>query len=817
MLAFKKHKSLVNIYFYSMVGLTLLLTILFGYIWIYKETARFDADSKEMVSTYIQGHKDKIKSEVEHIVDYINYKKSQAKERLQNEVKQRTYEAYQTMSHIYEQNKNIKTTKEIKKLINDALYSISWDDGRGYYFVEDTDGVELINRNNPDLIGVNIIDIRDSKGNYLMKDIIAAATSPEGEGYCSYYWNKPDKPNIHVPKISFVKHFEPFDWIIGNGKYLDEEESLIQQEVIDYIDTIRFETDRYYFSGNLDGLSYTGPARGRNMYDLEDVNGVKIVQELIKSAKNGGGFVEYVMPKLKDQKPLPKISYAMLVPEWEWYVGSGTYIYEIEDIIKEKQLALQKHIKSLIFQYAAAVIFMLVVIFTLVKVITNRIKSNLESFSEFFSKASIADIKIKQDDIAFSEFSKVASYANKMINRRLDDQAAVSKNQKKYEAIFESSRDAIFLIDPHAGILDCNPAALTMFGINDKKMILKYQPAALSPKYQSDGSLSADHLRKIIYNTIEHGGELYEWTHKRLNGEEFPSSTQTTKITINGKPVVFSTIRDISEQKKTQALIIQTEKMLSMGGLAAGMAHEINNPLAGVMQTAAVLENRLLNITAFNSNIEAAKNADIDFDKLDEYLKSRGVDRMLTSIKESGNRIAQIVRNMLNFARVNTEKKLQSIPHLIDQAIEIASIDYHQKSNYDFKNVDIKREYSKDLPQVLCDAGMIQQVILNLLKNGAHAMQNGDGKPPVFDVRVWFDDVQGMVCIEIEDNGPGVSPAITHRVFEPFYTTKAPGSGTGLGLSVSYYIITENHAGKMVLDQKPGSGAKFIIMLPIQD
>ena len=116
---------------------------------------------------------------------------------------------------------------------------------------------------------------------------------------------------------------------------------------------------------------------------------------------------------------------------------------------------------------------------------------------------------------------------------------------------------------------------------------------------------------------------------------------------------------------------------------------------------------------------------------------------------------------------------------------------------------------------VPCEGAKIQQVLLNILSNGAQAMQTAGTKAPRFTIRIYKKDIPEMICIEIEDNGPGMDETTKSKVFDPFFTTKPVGVGTGLGLSVSYFIITENHKGKLKVFSEPGKGANFIIQLPI--
>lgn len=256
--------------------------------------------------------------------------------------------------------------------------------------------------------------------------------------------------------------------------------------------------------------------------------------------------------------------------------------------------------------------------------------------------------------------------------------------------------------------------------------------------------------------------------------------------------------------------------MASVGGLAVGMAHEINNPLAGVIQNASVLSNRLFNKT-MPANLKAAESADISMETIHQFMEDRDIPRMIKAITDSGQRMARIVENMLSFARKSDSIFLKHNPaKILDRALELAATDFDLKKGYDFKAILIEKEYGNNLPEVSCDESQIQQVVLNILNNGAHAMfKNSTTFKPKFILRLQHESVSNLLRIEIEDNGPGIDKRTCRKIFEPFFTTKSVGEGTGLGLSVSYFIITDNHKGKMTVSSEPGKGTTFIIRLPV--
>jgi PAS domain S-box-containing protein len=302
---------------------------------------------------------------------------------------------------------------------------------------------------------------------------------------------------------------------------------------------------------------------------------------------------------------------------------------------------------------------------------------------------------------------------------------------------------------------------------------------------------------------------------------ETKTETRYENITIfplkdDGMEGAVIRVDDVTEHVRLEEMIIQSEKMLSVGGLAAGMAHEVNNPLAGVMQTAQVLSQRLKAGTDIPANLRAAEAAGTTMESIEQFMRARGIQRMIEAIMLSGQRASEIVSNMLSFARKDSSPiALHDLGKILDKTIELAATDYNLKMNYDFKQIEITREYDDNLPAVPCQDSKIQQVILNLLTNGAQAMKEAGTLKSRLTLRTYPDPDQDMACIEIQDNGPGMDEKTRKQVFDPFFTTKPVGMGTGLGLSVSYFIITENHKGELTVETSPGAGAKFIIRLPL--
>ncbi len=271
--------------------------------------------------------------------------------------------------------------------------------------------------------------------------------------------------------------------------------------------------------------------------------------------------------------------------------------------------------------------------------------------------------------------------------------------------------------------------------------------------------------------------------------------------------------RQEEEKLRLEEMMIQSEKMVSLGSLAAGMAHEINNPLAGILQNTQVIQNRLKN--KLPANLAAARELGLDLDRMTAYMEKRDIFKMTDSVITAGRRAAAIVSNMLSFSRKSASGYVhEDLETLLDQTIALAKSDYNLKKKFDFKKIRIERDYMPGLPKVSCRASEIQQVFFNILSNGVQAMMSDPmNQEPCFFLRLFMQN--DMVSVQIQDNGPGMNAEQRKRIFEPFFTTKNVGEGTGLGLAVSYFIITENHKGRIQVESSPGQGSCFTISLPV--
>lgn len=412
-------------------------------------------------------------------------------------------------------------------------------------------------------------------------------------------------------------------------------------------------------------------------------------------------------------------------------------------------------------------------------------------------------------EVQVEERTRELTEANRQLLDEIDGRKAaeeeLGESEALYRNVFDTIVDSVFIADMDGLIVDANTEACRMYGYTREELIGMHAMRLITEEYHPT-------FERYVTDIKETGTFTGETVDVRKDGAMMHVEVRGSMIRIKKKPHLLALVRDITRLKQEQEMLIQNEKMMTFGGMAAGMAHEINNPLAGILQGLQVIDNRLS--PEFPANLKIAGECGTSLDAIKLYLEKRKILEFLESSRELGQRAAAIVKNMLDFSRKSDSGLFpQRLEKLLDKTIALAENDYDLKKKYDFRSIDVVREYREGLPDIYCEGAKIQHVFLNLLKNAAQALTEAKIPSPRIIVRI-DNEKDEMARIEIEDNGPGMPENIRRRIFEPFFTTKEVGMGTGLGLSLSYFIITESHKGTMEVRSVPGKSTTFIIRVP---
>lgn len=435
---------------------------------------------------------------------------------------------------------------------------------------------------------------------------------------------------------------------------------------------------------------------------------------------------------------------------------------------------------------------------------------------------------------------------------------ALKDSENSYRSLFESSMDAIMVLDAKNGFKKANEQTVKMFKCKDEKEFTRHSPAGLSPIRQLDGRKSSEKAQEMIQTAMRKGSHFFEWTHKRVTGEDFPANVLLSKIEVKGKEILQATVRDVTKRKEfeqkilesqkevqnknkdlvrnqeklkktiralekahitlkgTQAQLVQSEKLALLGQLAAGIAHEINNPMGFISSNMETLDEyvkgyvRILEISEKmkkhikEHNVNKAIKESKKIEKIEKSINiefmRKDVTALLEETRRGVHRIKNIVKDLSVFARKDKgDKAFHEVENIVESIINIIANELKYKG-------EVKRIYNK-MPLLWCNAQKIGQVIMNLLANATQAI-TGKGE---ISIKTYKEN--NMACIEIGDTGEGIEKRHKAKLFDPFFTTKEVGKGTGLGLSISYDIVKQ-HKGEMKITSERNRGTTVLVKIP---
>ncbi|HEX4476571.1 MAG TPA: response regulator [Polyangiaceae bacterium] len=385
-----------------------------------------------------------------------------------------------------------------------------------------------------------------------------------------------------------------------------------------------------------------------------------------------------------------------------------------------------------------------------------------------------------EDSVAFAR-----AIANQLV-QSLELEASFSRlaaSEKRYRTLMESANDAIAVITPEGVILECNDRTAEILG-TPKEAVVGQHIRVFAPPGKEQETVDTFQVTSAI------PGRQSPAEVKRADGSVFYIEFSATPVDLDGQNVIFTIGRDVTEQVRTHAQLIVSDRMASIGTLAAGVAHEINNPLSAVIMNLELIARDF-------GNLQRKLGHTVDFGDVDEEIRDA---------REASERVRNIVRDLKIFSRVEEEATAPvDVQRVLESTSRLAWNEIRHRAR-------LVKDYGR-VPLVLGNEGRLGQVFLNLLVNAAQAINEGHADANEIRVRTSLDETERVV-VEISDTGTGMSQKTLQKLFTPFFTTKPQGIGTGLGLDICHRIITTS-GGDITVESKLGTGTTFRISLPL--
>ncbi|MGB3756715.1 MAG: PAS domain S-box protein [Rivularia sp. (in: cyanobacteria)] len=423
------------------------------------------------------------------------------------------------------------------------------------------------------------------------------------------------------------------------------------------------------------------------------------------------------------------------------------------------------------------------------------------------------------------------------VTKRQQIETEFLQKEAQYRHIFEAVSDGLIIINLETGkVVAANSTACEMHGYSKAEFIGIHPTAFIDPNH---------HYMFANFIELISSGVSFETQAIDIckDGSALHVDVKGTQCIYNGKPHALSIVRDITQRQlaeekmqkqartlqealsklqNTQAKLVQSEKMSSLGQMVAGVAHEINNPvnfIHGNLKPACEYVKDLLGLLALYQQHYPQPHSEIqtEIETVELDFIQEDLTKILNSMQQGTTRIREIVLSLRNFSRLDeADFKKVNIHEGIDSTLMILNNRFKSKPGN--PEIQIIKQYETSLPSIECYPGQLNQVFMNILVNSIDALEDRIKENNSFNSQITINTKlikSNLIRISIADNGGGIPTSIQNKLFDPFFTTKEVGKGTGLGLSISYQIVVEKHRGKLYCDSKPGKRTEFVIEIPV--
>ncbi len=616
-------------------------------------------------------------------------------------------------------------------------------------------------------------------------------------GYLEYDWKNPGEEN-EKPKALYMIYFEPLDWIISVSSYRDEFYGLV--DINDFRDNLLFQKtgdkgDAFVLDEDGTMLIYPG-INGMN-FDLQSAYPEELVKQVLQQKT---GKINYSWINSGEKKAREKQIIFKYLPEYKWIAASSSYV---EDVF----MPIHEFRNILIFILSVIVIASVGITYFISTSVTKPMTSLMKKIEE----GSGGDFSVRMDEGQSDEFGRLARHFNSFmeqleqnqeqikdeIRKNVEIQTALVENDLKLRSLFNQSFQFTGILSPTGILEEINQSVLEFAGCTAEEV--RYKPFWQAPWWQHD-KMVQEQLKEAIQSAIEKKFVRYETTSISKNNEIRNIDISIKSIFNASGEVAFimTESRDITEYKqaarerKNMAVQLEkSQKMEAIGTLAGGIAHDFNNILSGILGYAQLAE---LNIGS--------------------PAKARG---HLSQIIKGAHRAAELTQQILTFSRrTEFEKQPLSLYLVIKEALKLLRSSIPS-------TIDITETIASK-SKIFADPTQMHQVIMNLCTNAYHAMGEKvgtltvqlsekmiSGGSDVFDQEI----KEGIYLeLEVADTGCGMSDEILKKAFDPYFTTKEIGKGTGFGLALVHAIV-EEHGGHIKVQSRLGKGSIFHIYLPV--
>jgi PAS domain S-box-containing protein len=593
--------------------------------------------------------------------------------------------------------------------------------------------------------------------------------------YIGYMRSRADRRLTELLKEKFAEA----DGMTARG-YREKFIKDLQRELLEYICKVRFGKEGYIFVVDFDGTTLWNEKRpelvGKKVWAANDPGGADALRQARETVQTQeGGFIRYNWFKQSHDVPIGKTSFVQGIKDWQWIIGAGVYVDEIDRVIAGKRVELQRQVTNQVTEIIVLFLVIFAVVIFITLLFSGKLRKEVGVFLSFFRKAAISHEKIDKDKLFAEEFKELADSANRMLEERQKIENSLRDSEERLAVTFRSIAEGVITVDTAQKVVLINQSAGKLMGWCQEEAIGK----PLDEVFKI-----IDEETKAATNPFITGAAPTRLLISRDSTRRLISYSTALMRDIEGNSMGWVIVfQDITEKKRMEEELQKAHKLEALGLLAGGIAHDFNNLLTGIL-----------------GNINLAKTFINPGDKIYD---------IFAHAEKAANKARGLTQRLLTFARGSAPiKEVHAPAELIRESVLLALRG---------SNVECRFSLAENLQPVEADKDQLNLALGNLIINAVQAMPGGgtidvsaDNLESGKDTGLPLAD-RKYVKIAIKDHGIGIPGELLEKIFDPYFTTKARGSG--LGLTTAYSII-KKHDGYIHVESQPGKGSVFTVYIP---
>ncbi len=782
----RKKRSLIQIYLVSMIALAAVPVAINGAIWIATEYDSFTEQSNNLRKTFVESRTELLKREVSKAVDYIEYKSAQLNNRLSQELRQEMAVALALVGNIHKEAAGTESNRQILERVKSTISPLRFHQQKGFYFALSGSGETLLAPLHPD----SRERLRQSA---ILNDFarrVRDSTRDKNQNLLQFRFSDGSNGNSVRRNMSFVYYYQPLDLYLGASVYLRDEVELIQQEVIERLAAVPFDTNSsVLIVTDSSGKQLINPYNPAMVGKLQ-LGMAAVAQELQKSGSQEGALVEMEWQRLDDKGVSPAVTFVSYQSDWDWLVGAGFFLDEYYALMDAERQALESRIlRHTLFISSIALTLMLVA--ALVARRLARLNAQgFHRFQEFFALASEQSTQIDVSELPFAEFEELARHANHMVDARSQTEYALKLSERRFQLALDASQSHLWDLDMKSDLIVVGEGFYKMLGYPHpvdgtpmQRFGNIFHSGDFAEMRKALGSADVQDQGISIEFRVRDNAGVYHWILTRGD---------IVETDLDGSPKrAMGIMSDITDRKRMEAELVSARIAAEDANHAksqflSSASHELRTPLNGVLGYVQLLQRQK---------------------KLPK--ESQGY---LDAIENCGQHLLNLINDVLDLAKVESGTVSVSL-HTANIRNVLTGVGDILRQRAEAKHLGYEHKIAAKVPEMVrTDEVKLRQILVNLLGNAVKFSEKGK-----VTLDVDYDPDRRALLFSVIDTGVGIPTDKIKEIFEPFRrVNEHDGKGTGLGLSICRRLC-EAMGGSLTASSEMGKGSVFSFDIPLPE